>query len=114
LAFQLIYAWDHEAAVQATVRQAADRFGWGWRGGIYVNYVFLALWLADVCWWWLAPVSHVSRSLAIEATRVAVFTFMFVDGALVFASGIGRGIGTVAVAAALAAPLVRRVGNPRT
>jgi len=114
LAFQLIYAWDHEAAVEATVRQAADRFGWGWRGGIYVNYVFLALWLADVCWWWLAPLSHVSRPLGIEATRFAFFTFMFLNGAVIFASGIGRVIGTVAVSAALVAPLVRRVGIPRT
>jgi hypothetical protein len=49
LAFDLVYAWNHEAAVEATVRQAADRFGMGWRGGIYVNYIFLAVWLGDVC-----------------------------------------------------------------
>ena len=55
LAFQLVYAWNHETAVIATVKQAADRFGWGWRGGIYINYGFLALWIGDVCWWWLAP-----------------------------------------------------------
>ena len=53
LAFHLVYAWDHEAAVAATARQTADRIGWSWRGGIYVNYVFLATWLVDVCWWWL-------------------------------------------------------------
>jgi hypothetical protein len=34
LAFQLVHAWNHEAAVTATVEQAADRFGFGWRGGI--------------------------------------------------------------------------------
>ena len=79
LAFQLVYAWNHEAAVAATVRQAVERFGWGWRGGIYVNYVFLTLWLADVCWWWVAPASHASRSIQIETVRRALFTFMFLN-----------------------------------
>jgi hypothetical protein len=97
LAFQLVYEWNHEAAVAATARQAADRFGWGWRGGIYVNYVFLALWLADVGWWWLAPVSHASRSRRLETVRLALFAFMFVNGAVVFASGIGRLVGIASV-----------------
>ena len=108
LAFQLVYAWDHEAAVVATVRQTADRFGQGWRGGIYVNYVFLAIWLADVCWWWLAPASRASRSPRLEAARFALFVFMFFNGAVVFASGIGRLIGIASVSVALLAPLARR------
>ena len=108
LAFQLVYGWDHEAAVIATVRQTADRFGQGWRGGIYVNYVFLAIWLADVCWWWLARASHASRSPRFEAVRFALFAFMFFNGAVVFASGIGRLIGIAALGVALLAPLARR------
>jgi hypothetical protein len=101
LAFQLVYAWNHEAAVAATVRQAADRFGWGWRGGIYVNYVFLALWLADVCWWWLAPAAHASRSARLETARLALFVFMFVNGAVVFASATGRVVGIASVTVVL-------------
>ena len=105
LAFQLVYAWNHEAAVAATVRQAADRFGRGWQGAIYVNYGFLALWLADVCWWWLAPQSHSARTMRIEMTRFALFTFMFVNGAVVFASGAGRLIGIASVGIAVLAKL---------
>jgi hypothetical protein len=105
LAFQLVYAWNHEAAVAATVQQAVDRLGWGWRGGIYVNYGFLALWLADVCWWWIAPHSHSARSMRTEMTRFALFTFMFVNGAVVFASGAGRLIGIASVAMAVLAKL---------
>lgn len=108
LAFQLVYAWDHEAAVIATVRQTADRFGHGWRGGLYVNYVFLAIWFADVCWWWLAPASRAARPPRLEAARFVLFTFMFFNGAVVFASGIGRLIGIAAVSVALLAPLARR------
>lgn len=97
LAFWFVYGWNHEAAVAATARQAADRFGLGWRGGIYVNYLFLAIWLADVCWWWVAAASRASRPLRIERARLVFFTFMFANGAIVFASGIGRAVGIAAV-----------------
>jgi hypothetical protein len=110
LAFELVYAWSHEAAIEATVRQAADRFGTGWRGGIYLNYAFLVIWLADVCWWWAAPAARASRPRAIETARRALFLFMFVNGAVVFASGAGRVIGSVAVFSVLVAALARRNG----
>jgi hypothetical protein len=109
LAFELVYAWHHGAAVDATAKQAADRFGWGPRGGIYANYAFLAWWLADVAWWWIAPASHRSRSRRFEAARVVLFTFMFVNGAVVFATPVGRLVGVPAVAAVLlATPSLRR------
>jgi hypothetical protein len=107
LAFHFVYAWDHEAAVVATADQAADRFGWGWRGSIYFNYVFLAVWLADVGWWWLAPQSHASRSARLEVARLAVFAFMFLNGAVIFASGVGRLVGIVSLSVVLVASLTR-------
>ena len=117
LAFQLVYAWNHETAVIATVKQAADRFGWGWRGGIYINYGFLALWIGDVCWWWLVPRSHSSRSMRIEMTRFALFTFMFLNGAVIFASGVGRLVGIASLSIAILGklkgpPYGRHVANP--
>jgi hypothetical protein len=45
IAFAVRYHWDHEAAVRATATQAAEIYGVAWRGSLYVNYVFLALWL---------------------------------------------------------------------
>jgi hypothetical protein len=111
LAFHFVYGWNHETAVVETARQAADRFGVGWRGSIYVNYVFLAIWLADVCWWWAAPASHGSRSIRFEIARLATFVFMFVNGAIIFASGIGRLAGIAAVAAVL---LASPASRPRT
>jgi hypothetical protein len=112
LAFHWVYGWSHEAAVQATARQTAARFGWGWRGGIFVNYVFLTLWLADVCWWWRAPASHASRPVRIEMARRALFTFMFVNGAVIFASGIGRLAGIASVALVLLAWVARTPQRP--
>lgn len=115
VAFQFVYKWNHEAAISATVQQAADRFGQGWRGGIYVNYVFLLIWCADVCWWWIAPASHASRALGLEVARVAVFLFMFINGAVVFATGVGRLVGVAAVTVVLVRWLARGRGVvPRT
>jgi hypothetical protein len=109
LAFEFVYAWDHEAAVDATAHQTAELVGWGWRGGIYANYVFLTLWLADVCWWWADPASHLARSPRFETARLVLFTFMFFNGAVVFASAATRVAGIAAVAAALiGSPVLRR------
>jgi len=108
LAFDLTYAWDHEAAVQATVSQTLALVGWGWRGSIYINYLFLAIWTADACWWWLAPASHATRARWIEMTRLALFTFMFFNGAVIFASGFGRAIGTISIAVVLLTSIASR------
>lgn len=108
LAFHFVYGWSHETAVAETARLAAERFGVGWRGSIYVNYVFLAIWLADVCWWWVARPSHASRPRELEVIRFVTFVFMFVNGAVIFASGIGRLAGIAAVTAVLLASPVSR------
>ena len=108
LAFEVVYAWNHAAAVAATARQTAAVVGRGWEAGIFVNYVFIAVWAADVCWWWTAPASRASRSRRLETARFAFFVFMFVNGAIVFASGVGRVVGVVAVAGALATGMRRR------
>jgi hypothetical protein len=113
LAFHLIYRWDHEAAVVAIVCQTAERFGWGWRGAIYINYVFLAVWLVDVGWWWFAPESRASRSPRLETARLAVFAFMFFNGAVVFASGAGRVVGIASmIVVALAVLTPRQLSVP--
>jgi hypothetical protein len=109
LAFEFVYVWDHGAAVAATAQQTADLVGWRWGGGIYINYIFLALWLADVCWWWVAPVTHATRSVLFETTRLALFVFMFFNGAVVFATPPTRIVGLAAIVAVLiGSPVLRR------
>jgi len=109
LAFEFVYAWNHGAAVAGTSQQTADVVGWAWRGSIYVNYIFLTCWFADVCWWWAAPASHAARSLRFETARLALFTFMFFNGAVVFATPATRVAGIGAVTAVLiGSPVLRR------
>jgi len=80
------YGWDHEAAVRATAEQSAELYGFRWRGSIYVNYVFLALWLL-AAWSWRHWV-----------WRLFVLT-MIVNGAIVFARPAARPIGAALVIA---------------
>lgn len=85
IAFAVRYNWDHEAAVRATATQAAQIYGVAWRGSLYVNYVFLALWLL-VAWPWRHWV-----------WRVFVL-MMVVNGAIIFARPAARPFGVVLVA----------------
>jgi hypothetical protein len=55
LAFWLAHGWSHAAAVEH-VREVGG-FGWG----IVVNYLFAAVWLTDVIWWWAKPAGHANR-----------------------------------------------------
>ena len=100
IALAVRYGWDHDAAVRATADQSAAVYGFAWRGSIYVNYVFLALWLL-AAWSW----RH-------WAWRAFVLTMM-VNGAIVFARPAARPIGAALVIALVWAwwprPAVRRL-----
>jgi hypothetical protein len=88
IAFAIRYNWDHEAAVRATADQAAGVYGVGWSGSLYVNYVFLALWLL-AAWSWRNWV-----------WRAFVLT-MVANGAIVFARPASRPFGILLTAALL-------------
>jgi len=108
LAFHVVYAWSHGAAAADTARQTADLTGWAFGGGLIVNYLFLALWAGDAGWWWLAPASRAARAPRVEAMRLGVFVFMFANGAIVFAAGVGRLVGIASVGAVIIATFAQR------
>jgi hypothetical protein len=99
VAFEVAYQWSHGAASMDIARQTAAVTGIAWGGGIFVNYLFLALWLADAVWWWIAPGAYIRRSVRVEQARLALFVFMFVNGAILFASHTARAVGVPSVAA---------------
>lgn len=111
-AFHVTYAWSHERALAATARQTAAVAGLAWGGGLFVNYAFLFLWLADAAWWWIAPMRRARRSVPLERTRLFLFMFMFINGAIVFAGLTGRVVGVPAVAAVATA--WARAARPET
>jgi hypothetical protein len=107
VAFLVFYSGSHAAALAATARQTAALMGVAAGAGLYVNYAFLTLWVADATWWWAAPASYLRRRSAVGATIRGVFFFMFLNGAVIFADGWMRVLG-VAACAAVAAAWVRK------
>jgi hypothetical protein len=106
-AFHFVHHWSHAAAYVDTARQTAEVVGFDWGGGLYANYAFAALWLADVFWWWTDPSSHSARSRRIEWTVQGFMAFIMFNATVVFGHGAIRWAG-LAATAILAALLVRR------
>jgi len=82
-AFDSFYRWSHSFAYSETARQTAELFGVDWGGGLYLNYLFTIVWLADCAWWWLKsePRRTMPRGLSIAVH--AFLLFMFVNATVV-------------------------------
>jgi hypothetical protein len=104
LAYHWVHAWSQESVVRETARQTEAVFGLNWGGGAYVNFLFLACWLADAAWWRAAP-DRVRPRTAIWLLR-AFYLLIIANAAIVFARGSARLAGFVLVGALLAVWLV--------
>ena len=107
LAFGMFYGWSHDTARVATMQQTAALTGIDFAGGIYVNYVFLTVWLADVVWWWASRRSYEARPVATAFAIRGFIFFIIVNGAVVFADGWARGVGIAATGLVVCAWLLR-------
>ena len=97
LAYHAYHGWSHASALRHTAEQTAAVTGLAWSGGLYVNYVFIALWLGDVAWLWASPRSYLARGATLDRAISLWFLFMVVNGAIVFARGPARLVGIAAV-----------------
>lgn len=97
LAFGVFYDWSHRVAHDAITQQTATLTGVAFPGGIYVNYLFLSVWLGDALWWWIAPASRATRPLALSRAIHGFIFFIMLNGAVVFADGWARVLGVAAV-----------------
>ena len=96
LAFDLVHNWVHADAVLATARQTEAVFGQeiGW--GVYVNYVFYAVWTADAAWWRRSPDVSLRPAVVTWSLRVFYLVIM-VNAAVIFAAGPRRVLGALMV-----------------
>jgi hypothetical protein len=106
--FHFVHHWSQDAALEHTARQTAAVTGLHWNGGLYVNYAFIALWVGDALLWWRDPGSYERRRDGLRGGLLAIFLLMFINGGIVFAQGLARVIGSVAVALVLWAYVRRR------
>ena len=93
--------WDHGAAVRETARQTATVYGVAWGGGVHVNYVLMAVWLAELWRWRMRPAEYFARSPTVLWGLRAFFLIIIVNAAVVFASPRTRIAGAVLTVALL-------------
>jgi hypothetical protein len=86
VAFHLAHAWSHAAAVEHVER--ASGFG----AGLYVNYLFAAVWFADAVWAWASFESYLRRPRWVSWSVHAFLTFVMFNAAVVFNTGFTRAI----------------------
>jgi hypothetical protein len=94
-AFHYVHHWSHEDAYAATARRTYELAGLDWGGGVYFNYVFTALWMADAVWWWVSPESHEKRARAVTYALHGLMLFMWFNGTVVFGGEFARWVGVV-------------------
>lgn len=92
-AFHFYHHWSQASALREVERQTAAVTGMNWGGGLFINYAFLAAWVADVVWWWQGLESYRSRHWAITAIWQFVLIFMVFNATVVFKTGVVRWVG---------------------
>ncbi len=86
VAFHLGHGWSHQAAWEHT-RQVG-----GYGDGIFVNYLFALVWLADVVWAWVAFDSYLNRSKWVGRAVYGFTGFVVFNASVVFATGFTRAV----------------------
>jgi len=86
-AFDRMHGWSNSAAV----RHVEEVSGFGW--GLLVSYAFTALWVVDVCWWWLDRDGYDSREVWLDWGIHAFMAFIVFNGTVVYEPGFIRWIG---------------------
>lgn len=85
----MIFAHEgsHDLAMEHIAQKTKDLMGFGFGAGIYFNYAFVVLWLADALWWIARPKSYEARANAINWIVYGFMVFIAFNGSVVFASG---------------------------
>lgn len=90
IAFHCHHGWSHAAAYEHTAAVG------GWGPGLYVNFVFLAVWAADVLWMWWRPAGYGRRPRWIGWVVHGFLTFIVFNATVVFGHGPGRWVSVAA------------------
>jgi hypothetical protein len=97
LAMAMVHGWSHAAAVAATARATDAVFGLDWGGGVFVNYLFVAVWAGETAWWRADPGGHARRPSWMRWTLRLFYLVILVNAAVIFAAGWRRWLGAALV-----------------
>ena len=84
IAFHVGHAWSHAAAWEHTRRVG------GYGDGVFVNYAFALVWVADAAWAWGAFESYLQRPCWLTWAVHGFFLFIVFNAAVVFGGWAAR------------------------
>ena len=96
LVFHFYHDWSHTNAVEHTAQETAAIVGIKFGSGVWFNYVFAAVWTADMVWWHLSPLSYRHRSPWISGLIHFYLAFIIFNATVVFKTGPLRWAGIIA------------------
>jgi hypothetical protein len=101
IAMATVHGWRQATAIEATARSTEAVYGVRWGGGLFVNYLFVAVWAIDA--WW----SHTRGDRAeVRRVRFALrifYAIVILNASVVFARWPMRLVGVCLVVALLVA-----------
>lgn len=111
-ALAFVHHWDLDSAYAEVAQQTADTYGLDWGGGVYINFLFNAVWLADAGWWCLAPASYLARSRGWDLVVHGFMAFIVFNAVIVFPTGPIRWFGLAACVVLGTLAVVQRRSDP--
>lgn len=90
LAFHFVHHWSHAEAVAHTARVTHAKLGYPVGFGVWFNYLFVALWAADVAWSWIAPRAYARRPRLVTILLFGYLAFIAFQSTVVFETGLVR------------------------
>jgi len=94
-AFEFFHDWSPARALGHTAAQTEALVGFRWGGGVYFNYAFTVLWLADTIAWWVGDMDTHCRGRGYFWTLHAVFAFMVFNATVVFGPPMWRWVAVI-------------------
>lgn len=106
-AFHVFHGWSHANAYAETARQTAETTGQNTGFGLWLNYLFGVVWVADTAFWWGGgDERYFCRRRWIIVFLHSFLGFMIFNGSIVFVENPMRWFG-VAIFVGLAALWLR-------
>jgi hypothetical protein len=92
-AFAFFHEWSHRQAYAHTAAQTHDVVGWDWGGGLYFNYLFTVVWIADVTAWWCCDEPSGASTRPVQTAVHVFLAFMLFNATVVFGPWFWKWIG---------------------
>ena len=101
VAYGLFHRWSHAAALTHTAEQTRQVVGWAFAGGLYFNFLFVAIYLADIVWRARVAGWKQRTPRAIAYTIDSFLWFIVAMSTVVFESGVVRWVAVTGAAVVL-------------